>query len=716
MEEDDPWSLLDGLGESRLDSRRRSTKETMRDEGIRKLVEEEIQLRKFGVLTKDSAAEREELGLLENHKLTVATIEASLNGSDVIAQKMIQKLEIFDGRLDNTIQSIQQIQMEIRQHEKKREDINRTIVLVEDILQIFSQIGYLSQMINSPSFKTFIQGYDKLLDAIEFLKDNTANIGVANSLEECNKLYSKFAIDNLMRHFRDKLELTNQLNLQQYRDMKVELPEKLSLFPEKIIDDLEQLISRMMLNQKQETIITYVATRKEYLRELLVSAFDLRPEGAEKIQQVDPLPMKATSSRTSLSMPITLTKLQDAQNRDSRDSMMGLKPISVLKQSKTIQPECFTKLVIPPESAGGAALVYQPGSCQFFRFIDTFVALIQSERETTLALFPDDGGEVFAKEILDIIEIFGEGSDSVLKTLQSHPNCVWAINVLLDFLTYQKTKARSAAQISALSPAFSQRSERGKENLNQTIMACLEYFLEKKTTEKLTPLPADGTVHSLTTMVINYTTQLLKYEPIINLNKLINFKNHTMHSLADFIRSCLQSLKKNIDSTRKPNVLSCIFELNNCYFIWKKLKTSELILVGPDYVKTWEQAVLQQKDIYFTCWEKCLGAIGDNFKPTKHLGITVNLSTQIKERFTIFNAQLQWLFETQKVMYIPDEELREQMKEEIRAKMKCAYLECKAKYEKVNFCKEKNKTKYLTYTAETLEDMICQFFEGKLKQ
>lgn len=103
-------------------------------------------------------------------------------------------------------------------------------------------------------------------------------------------------------------------------------------------------------------------------------------------------------------------------------------------------------------------------------------------------------------------------------------------------------------------------------------------------------------------------------------------------------------------------------------------------------------------------------------------------SQQIKERFNTFNSELESLFETQKTLYIGDEELRERMKNGIRSMLIQRYVDCREKYEKVNFSKD-NKNKYLgmifnnisyiyliiyslAYNAETLEDMISQFFEG----
>lgn len=56
---------------------------------MRQLVEEEIQLRKYGVLTKDVAAEQQEMFLMETHKKTLETIETSLASSEEIAQKMV---------------------------------------------------------------------------------------------------------------------------------------------------------------------------------------------------------------------------------------------------------------------------------------------------------------------------------------------------------------------------------------------------------------------------------------------------------------------------------------------------------------------------------------------------------------------------------------------------------------------------------------------------
>jgi exocyst complex protein 7 len=93
--------------------------------------------------------------------------------------------------------------------------------------------------------------------------------------------------------------------------------------------------------------------------------------------------------------------------------------------------------------------------------------------------------------------------------------------------------------------------------------------------------------------------------------------------------------------------------------------------------------------------------------------ISAKTRNTIKRRFQSFNDEFSELYATQWRYLIADDELREQMRCEVINTVLPPYRIFFSKYANIDF--SKNKTKYVRYTPEILQQMLNRLFEGATK-
>jgi hypothetical protein len=57
--------------------------------------------------------------------------------------------------------------------------------ILKDVLNLFRQIGDIEAHIDSNDDEEFLESYDRLIDAIQFLEKHSEGVGAAEKLERC---------------------------------------------------------------------------------------------------------------------------------------------------------------------------------------------------------------------------------------------------------------------------------------------------------------------------------------------------------------------------------------------------------------------------------------------------------------------------------------------------------------------------------------------------
>ncbi|ESR59013.1 exocyst complex component EXO70A1 [Citrus sinensis] len=237
----------------------------------------------------------------------------------------------------------------------------------------------------------------------------------------------------------------------------------------------------------------------------------------------------------------------------------------------------------------------------------------------------------------------------------------------------------------------------------------------------------DGTVHPLTSYVINYVKFLFDYQSTLK-QLFQEFENGTESDsqLASVTMRIMQALQTNLDGKSKQYkdpALTHLFLMNNIHYMVRSVRRSEAKdLLGDDWVQRHRRIVQQHANQYKrTAWAKILQCLsvqgltssGGGGSVATDGGNSSGVSRAlIKDRFKLFNIQFEELHQKQSQWTVPDTELRESLRLAVAEVLLPAYRSFVKRFGPL-VENGKNPQKYIRYSAEDLERMLGEFFEGK---
>ncbi|CAL0321520.1 unnamed protein product [Lupinus luteus] len=229
----------------------------------------------------------------------------------------------------------------------------------------------------------------------------------------------------------------------------------------------------------------------------------------------------------------------------------------------------------------------------------------------------------------------------------------------------------------------------------------------------------DGTVHPLTSYVINYVKFLYDYQSTLKQLFQEFDPNDPESQLASVTTRIMQALQNNLDGKSKQYkdpALTQLFLMNNIHYIVRSVRRSEAKdMLGDDWVQIHRRIVQQHANQYKRIsWAKilqCLTVQGTNSSGGGDSNSGVSRAT-IKDRFKTFNIQIEELHQRQSQWTIPDSELRESLRLAVAEVLLPAYRSFLKRFGPM-IENGKNPTKYIRYSPENLEQMLGEFFESK---
>ncbi|GMH13256.1 hypothetical protein Nepgr_015097 [Nepenthes gracilis] len=266
------------------------------------------------------------------------------------------------------------------------------------------------------------------------------------------------------------------------------------------------------------------------------------------------------------------------------------------------------------------------------------------------------------------------------------------------------------------------------KRLSQTVKETFSDFVEAVEKDATKTAVSDGTVHPLTSYVINYVKFLFDYQSTLKQLFQESEKEEDPNSqLASVTIHIMQALQTNLDGKSKqykdPS-LTHLFLMNNIHYIVRSVRRSEAKeLLGDDWVQRHRRIVQQHANQYKRiAWAKILQSLSVQGLTSSGGGSSAvgadggNSSgasrALVKERLRLFNMQFEELHQRQSQWTVPDTELRESLRLAVAEVLLPAYR---------SFIKRfgalvetgKNPQKYIRYMPEDLERMLGEFFEGK---
>ncbi|MCD7455242.1 hypothetical protein HAX54_027454 [Datura stramonium] len=236
----------------------------------------------------------------------------------------------------------------------------------------------------------------------------------------------------------------------------------------------------------------------------------------------------------------------------------------------------------------------------------------------------------------------------------------------------------------------------------------------------------DGTVHPLTSYVINYVKFLFDYQSTLKQLFGDNDDGHSKDQLGVITTRILQALQSNLDGKSKQYkdpALTQLFLMNNIHYIVRSVRRSEAKdVLGDDWVQIHRRIVQQHANQYKRIsWSKILQTLSvQGASPAGNASFTgeivssntgISRST-VKDRFKTFNMLFEEIHQRQSQWTVPDSELRESLRLAVAEVLLPAYRSFAKRFGSM-IEGGKNPQKYIRYTPEDLERMLAEFFEGK---
>ncbi|XP_004303435.1 PREDICTED: exocyst complex component EXO70A1 [Fragaria vesca subsp. vesca] len=225
----------------------------------------------------------------------------------------------------------------------------------------------------------------------------------------------------------------------------------------------------------------------------------------------------------------------------------------------------------------------------------------------------------------------------------------------------------------------------------------------------------DGTVHPLTSYVINYVKFLFDYQSTLKQLFQEFDEGDADSQLTTVTTRIMSALQNNLDGKSKQYkdpALTQLFLMNNIHYIVRSVRRSEAKdLLGDDWVQIHRRIVQQHANQYKrVSWAKilqCLTVQGSG--GTSDSGLS---RATVKERFKTFNIQFEELHQRQSQWTIPDSELRESLRLAVAEVLLPAYRSFIKRFGPM-IDNGKNPGKYIKFSPEAIDSMLNEFFESK---
>ncbi|KAL5204254.1 hypothetical protein ABZP36_009125 [Zizania latifolia] len=262
------------------------------------------------------------------------------------------------------------------------------------------------------------------------------------------------------------------------------------------------------------------------------------------------------------------------------------------------------------------------------------------------------------------------------------------------------------------------------KRLAQTAQETFADFEEAVEKDASKTIVYDGTVHPLTSYVINYVKFLFDYQSTLKLLfQEFETGSETESQLTVVTMRIMQALQNNLDGKSKlykDPALTYVFLMNNIHYMVRSVRRSEAKdILGDDWIQRHRRIVQQNANQYKrVAWAKILqtlsvqGAGSTGSSAASDLSSSGASRAMIKERFKSFNMQFEELHAKQSQWIVPDQELRESLRLAVAEVLLPAYRSFVKRFG--NLVENgRNPHKYVRYSPEMVEQLLGEFFEGQ---
>ncbi|KAJ0102942.1 hypothetical protein Patl1_05851 [Pistacia atlantica] len=634
-----------------------------------------------------------------------ARMRESLQKSQTITDNVVSILGSFDHRLSALETAMRPTQIRTHAIRKAHENIDKTLKAAEVILAQFDLSRQAeAKILRGPheDLESYLAAIDQLRSNISFFsgkKSFKSSEGVVNNantllVKAISKLEDEFkqllasyskplepdrlfeCLPNSMRpssgspgHHGEAHHKSPSHNHSDNSDLETATFTPPALIPPRILPLLHDLALQMVqAGHQQQLLKIYRDTRSSVLEESL-RKLGVERLGKEDVQKMQWEVLEAKIGNWIHYMRIAV-KLLFAGERKVCDQ--------IFEGFDSVSDQCFAEVTT------SSVLV-----------LLSFGEAIAKSKRSPEKLFV----------LLDMYEIMRELHSEMLRLMPELPS-----SLLIELVF--KGKACTEIRESAFSLT---------KRLAQTAQETFGDFEEAVEKDATKTAVLDGTVHPLTSYVINYVKFLFDYQSTLK-QLFQEFENSdgTGSQLATVTMRIMQALQTNLDGKSKQYrdpALTHLFLMNNIHYMVRSVRRSEAKdLLGDDWVQRHRRIVQQHANQYKrNAWQKILQCLsvqgltssgGGSSVAGDASGNSSGVSRQlVKDRLRTFNIQFEELHQKQSQWTVPDTELRESLRLAVAEVLLPAYRSFVKRFGTL-VENGKNPQKYIRYSAEDLERML----------
>ncbi|XP_065184295.1 exocyst complex component 7-like isoform X2 [Sycon ciliatum] len=653
---------------------------------------------------------------LERDRQNLQNIKDAMAKSAALSTNMASILNSFEDRLLRLENSVQPVYRRTQTLTRLQDNVAITLRELGSIVEYHHVADEVDQPIRDGPIVGDIESYLKLMDRVDkaksfFQENNPGSMELANSAETF-----KIGVEKLLKEFRTILQQNGKtVPVKLMMDMAAGNADDeiiVEHLPGRIQDTLTK-IANWLVNSafNTEFLAVYFQSRSTLLNRSMTALREAVRHGGVNLPTKKPASAKDTPQRR----PATNLFRREQTQRPRRMSL----------RDKTHTPTAASRSAqVPLEES-------VEGTYAFVTSCSVFYQLLVSERQLMQAIIPPQHHKTCFQQLLstplDFFIAEGENLNSAVKRVLSRNDYQAVLSGLKILQHLQQLlpqyqdlmkglQGDPASRISVLTSLF-------ENTCHKSLMEFCDYV--KADPDKVSNMPKDGTVHELTSSTISFLQQCMELKDVIG--KLLLPHDAAAQAsrtcapsrkaLGSYFNKVLHVLTQNLE--HKSNcyenpALQTIFRLNNFHFIHKSLtKSTDVLLVleenTPDIEDNYNDMVGRERMKYQKVWSKALNCLMVSDQLPKE---TMSKSERegVKEKFKGFNTEVDDLFRIQRSYAIPDESLRESVRQENIELIVPFYRTLLERYGNLPFTK--NPSKYIRHQVTDVERILRSFFDA----
>ena len=675
---------------------------------------------------------------LSKEQANLSFLTDSLTKSEQLTQNMLGILSSFDMRLSKLEGNILPVHRETVDLQRQQKNIDKVLRGMENVISYHNVASSEDQDIRDgpgADVDSYLRSLEKVQDAIQFFERNNPNspeLSLLTSLMETGREQMERSFRNLLTRSSSPVTANTLLDLLNASEDSQEgdTEGQLKQINDEVMEDLSKIATWLVQETKSNDFMNvYAQIRSSMLSRTLQGLIDAHSQG--KVESYSPAnininPKIKNSTGTIPQRKSTLKR-------------------SVVRRvpSKTFEYSGSRKIGSPSQAFDSPGIKEEEDEIEAGRFVTVcgaLLILLQSERSLIEVIIPENHQneilDVLIQSSMDALVFEGEGiANSARKLIAKRE--YFSLLPLLPVLKYLGSVLIKFAEVlQGIRPATQGTITNLFMNLELVGAKALEDFTDniKHDPDKQSNMPKDGTVHELTSNTLVFLEHLLGYTNTVG--NMLNSQEQVMdqhtqdveapkRTVAKYIFRVLAALGLNLELKSKSYVniagqqaLSAIFLLNNYNYILRGLQRTgvlSLMIEGrfneieSEYINLIEQ---QKRAYQDGSWKKVLNYLLEMDKPytqSKDAKVGQKLKQVIKDKFKGFNSDFEEICETQKTYAVPDENLRDQLRQENINIIVPNYRSFQDKYLAIQFTK--NVEKYVKYTPEEVKKKLSTFFD-----